>query len=524
MQESLTKPQQETFRILKNRANLASISLLSQAMGSPFEAVRKASLETLIARGGEVEMAAILEKLDLCEDLELALLSPHMSLLLGPIEEGLASSDPVKNQRSLCAIARLAISSEYHHLVRVAESPDDPQQIVAAELLISVASRLGTLARRGINKQESERQDLLGVIASSMRKYHEHRINQVFDAWLCASHWDDQPFKDVFSAGPHDPLAKMVLRQLKISRRREIQELMTGILWSKNASLEAIRLLAESKERAITICLAELTGFLGVTPVLRKNLSCKIPIQALDRVDFSKEILSAAQRNALMQLFLAAEADPDKVLKNANWLLESQSPESEATCSAAIRGLRTLRPEMIVMVLSDCFESPDIEPYAPPPWKADLKRELVRLIHLYPTLPNSVRSSVEFLFSDFLCEELFRHIDDWPEPHLGAYGSLVKIADKAYGPYLERELISQSAAKKIRALRVARYLGVDHSVQALVLPLINDTNEQVRIEAIHTLANSDDRKSAIDAIFPMLRDDDIDVKTAAEMFLSRLQG
>ena len=131
---ALTTPLLDTFRVLGLRSNLASVEVLGHALGSEYDSVRLAALQSLIARGGEVEMATIVERIDHCNDLELPLLFRQVPLLLVPIEAGLASRDSIRHQRSLCAIAKLQIASQFHHLVRVAQSAQDPQQIVAAVL------------------------------------------------------------------------------------------------------------------------------------------------------------------------------------------------------------------------------------------------------------------------------------------------------------------------------------------------------------------------------------------------------
>lgn len=520
---SLTTPQQGTFQILGLRSNLASVEVLSYAMCSPFEPVRTAALQTLVARGGPHEMAAILERIDLCSEAELPTLRSQSQKLLDPIEAGLASRDPMRQQRSLCAIAKLELAPQFHHLVSVAQSPDNPQQIVAAELLIGLAVKFGTLARNNSSKYQAEREMLLSELLRSMELYDDHRINQIFDAWLCASHWEDEPFKAIFKPDRRDTIAKITLRQLKHSHRHEILEVLAGVLWSKKPFFEAIQLMADRKDHTMTLILADLTRRLGVTPVLRKNFSMKTPIHALNRVDFSSDSIPIVDRSNLLLLLAEAEVPPDKLLSSINQMLEVKDPIAEAACATAIRNLQSLKPEIIVMVLSDCFDSPDIETYTPPPWKAELRVALERLIELFPSQPSSVKSSIEFVLSDFQCEELFKHVDDWPEPHLIAYGKLVRLADRGFLSYLEREIQSHSSAKRLRALQIARYLGVDEAVQEIVCQSLSDASEHVRTEAVYTLANSLDIRKAIECISPMLRDDDVDVKVAAEMVLSRLE-
>ena len=146
-----------------------------------------------------------------------------------------------------------------------------------------------------------------------------------------------------------------------------------------------------------------------------------------------------------MKLLSVSTASPDRVLRAINDMLEFRDEDTDLPCSAAIRNLRSLKPEIVVMVLSDCFEAPHMETYEPPPWKTSLRIEIERLIELYPNQSQAVRSSIEYIFSDFRCEELLKHLEDWPESHLNAYAKIVRIAEVGYVEFIERDAKSQSA-------------------------------------------------------------------------------
>ena len=210
---------QETFRVLSLRSNLASVEVLRWALMSQFEQVRLNALNTLIQRGGVADMAAAVERIDDCSEAELNLLSTYVPLLMIPIEAGLGGRDPLQRQRSLVAIAKLQIAPLFHHLVEAAEAAEDPQQMVAAELLIILATKLGGIARFGNDRTNKViREQLLVDLWQSMSRYNDHRITDIVDAWLCASHWDDKSFREAFTPACGDAIHKVVLRQLKHSR------------------------------------------------------------------------------------------------------------------------------------------------------------------------------------------------------------------------------------------------------------------------------------------------------------------
>ena len=307
---------QETFRVLGRKSNLACVEVLGQALCSPILQIRLNALQTLLQRGGEADIATILEKIDECREAELPLLQTQVPLLLAPIEAGLADRDPLKRQRALCAIAKLRIATHFHHLVRAAQSPDDPQQIVASELTIGLATTFGVEARYRISRNnEANRAQLLSDLWQSMLVYNDHRILQIVDAWLCASHWDDAAFKSLFRPTQGEPIYRVAMKQLKQSNRTQIVELLAGVLWSRGAGPEAVKVLSERNDAAMAMRLAQLMSQFGATPFVSKNLGMNIPIPCLEKFNFADEAFSIEHRCALIQLLSVVDTSPDKAIR-----------------------------------------------------------------------------------------------------------------------------------------------------------------------------------------------------------------
>ena len=133
-----------------------------------------------------------------------------------------------------------------------------------------------------------------------------------------------------------------------------------------------------------------------------------------------------------------------------------------------------------------------------------------------------VQKSIEFIFADFRCEELIKHLDDWPESHLNAYAKIVRIAEVGFVEFIERDAQSPSAVKRSRAIHAVRFLGMDNGLADITLEAIEDKSEKVRIEAIYAIASGRNRNDAIEVLRPLVRDEDQSVKTAAGFALSGL--
>jgi hypothetical protein len=521
---ALTQPQKDTFQVLGLRSNSASVDVLGQAVCSPYDRIRVAALQTLVARGGEREMAMIVEKIDHCSDQEIPMLQSQVPLLLAPIEACLADQDPGRMQRAIIAIAKLRISSQFHHVVRIASSPEEPQQMVAIELLLELACHHGSKARsHRVGSTNEAREALLSDLWRSMERFHEHRVTQILDAWLCASHWEDDALKELFRPDRRDSLSKTVIRQLKHSHRSEVLELTAGILWSKGPLHLALQLVGERKEESFTETVSTLMDRFGVTPLLSQNLRQNIPMRFREDYDMKSESHSIEQRCAMLKLFTASVMTPDRMLAHILDLLETGDARAQKECAAALRSLSSLKPELVLMVLSDHFETPDIDAYVPPPWKADLKIQLDRMLKIYETQSVIIRSAIEYAFSDFRCEELLNHFDDWPDAHLYAYGKMVRIADRSYSDFIEQESKSQSSIKRARAIKAIRFLGSDGRLGQVAMEGLQDESDAVRIEAIYTIAPSLSRVDANAFLDPMLEDQDANVRVAANFAISQIK-
>jgi HEAT repeat protein len=522
---TLTSPLKSTFQVLGLRSNLASIAVLRSAISSSDSDVRLAALQTLVARGTEQDAATIVEQIDHCRESDIPFLSGNLSLLIPSIEAGLASRDSVFRQRSLVAIAKLKSSTQFHQLIQVAQSPEDPQQLVALQLLTTLASEVGNATRKSRSKSlEPIRLALLDGLWVSLESFSDHRVTQIADAWLCASHWEDENFHSIFESNHHDTRLKTLLRQFKHSHRSEVLALSAGVLWCKGIPGQAVQMLMDRKDMQLGAQLAALVAKSGVNAVVQKNLKQASAFLFLNQYDFSSSGVSIAERAALLQLFVACESSPDLLLKNTLDLLESgQNPKVEQVCANAIRGLRSVRPEILVMVLSDCFEAPDVQAYTPPPWKSLLQDQLHRLIRLAPGAPSSIRSAIETALSDFKYEELLKHFDDWPEPHLAAYGKLTSLADSSHIENAKRDLKSQSYLKRSQTVKAIRFLGCQNELFDLAAEALHDKADAVRIEAIYTIAAGKRRDECIELLRPFLSDINSSVKVAVNFAISQLE-
>jgi HEAT repeat protein len=134
-----------------------------------------------------------------------------------------------------------------------------------------------------------------------------------------------------------------------------------------------------------------------------------------------------------------------------------------------------------------------------------------------------IRSAIEYAFSDFQCEELLNHFDDWPDAHLYAYGKMVRIADRNHIEFIENQSKSQFDHKRARAIKAIRFLGSDGRLGQVAMEALKDISDAVRIEAIYTIAPGLSRGDANAFLDPMLEDQDANVRVAANFAISQIK-
>jgi hypothetical protein len=523
MNSTRTQPLNATFWVLTQPQNLASIEVLEFALRCEIPAIRIGGVQALLARNGSREMETIVRCIDLCDAEEISLLKSHSALFLTPVEAALASREPETRQRGLVAIAKLQLHELFHFLVASAESADDPQQVVSAQLLDDLATEFGTIARKHSSYRAfPARERLLNDLLISVGRYSKHRNNAIVDAFLLCCHWDDDCYRELFSPMAADGFP-VALKRLKQLNHDGANELMCGSFWANNPNHASLEILMDCDPPKTLRMMSTLEKRFTATPSLKRNFA-NVPLPLIKNLDLAAMQLDSIDVKSLLRLLVATGVNEDVLIHNVNFAAKSNDHDTNIECINAIRALRKLKSEIVVMVLSDCFDRPDIEPYEPPPWKASYRSALEKLLDSYYDLPSSLRIAVNSALSEFKTEDLFRHAEGWPESHVKAYGRIARLVDKDCLDFLTVEIHSQSHSKRANAIRMLRYLGNDEQLMEFAIIALNDPNESVRVEAVQAVAYGHDRDSAIELLSPLISDEESNVSDVAAHSIRQLES
>lgn len=518
-------PLQTTFRVLANPRNVAAIPVLALGMQSSDPFIRVKSIQTLLARGRLEDANAIVEGIDHCHPDDLPFLRSHPGLFISPIETCLACREPHIRQQGLVAIAKIRVASHFHRLIEVVESFDDPQQMVASQLLMNLANELGQESRKSATPRAvNGRLELIDALEVSLANFSRHKVRDIIDAWLQASHWGDESFQRLFSDMPPEE-SSIIMKRIMTSHSPEIDELLLGCYWSQAPIVDAISMAIERASGEVPRELIRLEKRFGIQAPFFKNLA-KTPIEPLRTVDITKLTSDSDDYESLFRLMAVGGATPDTILWNVIRVLDRTSdlsPQLAKNMVAAIRSIRFANAILITMVMSDCFDLPDIDHYQPPPWKASLRSALDNLLSRYYALPPAISNGLDVMLQEFRCDNLFEFLETWPEAHVRAYARIAKLVDKRCVETIDREANCGSPTRRARAIRLIRYLGRDEQFNEIAIQALRDTSDDVRIQAIQAIAFGMEKTEAIELISPMLQDEIYNVQATASQSLMDLR-
>jgi hypothetical protein len=515
----------KTFSLLRELKYQAGSQVLAHGLSSKFPLIRSASLQSLLDRGTENDYAVILRSIDFSSTEELSKIKPHTGRMAEAIDNGLASSDPETRQRALWTIAKMEVSTHFRFLVDAICDPNDPQQLVAIELITLLVKALRPKSHSRDTEVESIRLSLLTELTRGLESYPQHRIQAMFEWWCALAHQDDEILATVIREAESDESYQRLIHHLERSKTKECVELLARSLWGRSGSSRLIALAAKRHDTVFVETLASMCRSLGFTKELTRNLtSSNNQFQFLDDETFYDERISVAAKISLVGLMSLRSTPIDVVLPRMVWLMQRIDLEQESEVAELLKQQRPMNSDIAVIALSDALDSPDIESSVPPPWKQSMRNALESLLEIYSNAGDCLRRGIELFFRDFKCEKLLEKIHDWPVAHLAAYARLSRISDVGFLATLMSELDSQSPQRRQRGVRAVHLYGMDPGVEVLVINKLDDPVDEVRIEAIHAMADASDREQAISLLSPLEIDSNPEINQAAERSLMKLRG
>lgn len=514
-----------TLAVLKQTKYQASVDVLTQGLKTKNPAIRIACLQALLDRGTERDFAAILAQIDHSSQEELATIRPHVRRLTDAIDAGVVARDPEVRQRSLWAIARFELETHFRHLVAAVCNPDDPQQLVAMELVSHLARSMGSRARKGDRSLDVQRYALQVELISGIESYSQHRVGSLLDWWAAVAHWDDDHVLQIVRDTETSESLQRIAQHLERSKNKETLELVAGFLWSRISAPSLLNAAGKRTDSPFLEMLAKLYRSMGETRELKKNLvQPGIDWVFLEEATFHDERVSNEARMVLVEFMTMMSLPAEDILPRIAWLVQHIDASQEEALAEVLEHQRPLNADLAIIALSDALDAPDIESSEPPPWKQSMRNALDIMLSLYSTRSARIQEAISVYFREFKCETLLEKLLDWPAGHLSAYARLTRIANPDFVDELLNELNAQAPQRRQRGVQAARLFGMDEVLEALIINRLEDTSDDVRVEAIIAMADSCDPQNAIDLIRPLAAESNPTIQQAAYSTLQCLGG
>jgi hypothetical protein len=498
------KALEKTFSILNDPKYQASTQVLARGLRSSNSIIRAASLQSLLARGTSSDYDIILQSIDRSTPAEINMIRPHTARMTEVIDQGLASSDRAIRQRALWTIAKMELESRFCFLVDAVCNPEDPQQMIAIEVISNLVKSLRLGNPMDDTLRDSARLALLAELARGIESYPQHRVQSIFDWWASLAGQDDEVVVNTVREAVNGESLQGLLRYLENFKSEDCLDLVARFLWNLNGDDCLLKLAAKRNDPPFVEALGKLCRRLEPTKELARNLKrSDIEYVFLSEEIFLDDRISLVTKTSLVNLMTIQRAAIEDILPRIAWLVLRIDATLENEVALLLERQKPMNTDIAVLVLSDALDAPDVESSVPSPWKQSMRDALQGLIDGYARVGKRLQGAISHFFREFKCEKLLEKLLDWPASHLSAYASLSRLGDSQFLDKLMNEMDSISPVRRQRGVRAAHLFGMDHLVEELIINKLSDPVDEVRIEAICALADSTDCEQAISLLGPL---------------------
>ncbi len=505
-------PTNATFSCLESSLNLASISTLKQALELEAGPIRGAALKALSRRKEpEAQQAIVLAWPNLTKD-EIEGLRKSSPRLAAAASKLLASGDTSEQSLALSVIAGLGLTEAVDSVLDVVLDKQAPLQMAASNCLLEMCRYWGNKARTS-RDTPAVRGVLVEKLHYQLVLFHEHRCGDLIEAWLHLVHWDDTEHRRILSDPLHEAHRPIMVR-LVSSKSPSVIQLLAGYLTRARTSPKwVIDLLTERAEPELAVQIARQLSDNTMAAAMN-SLRRLPPLPCLRKVESSMGILPAEIQRHIWLMISVSSDDLSQVLRGANLLATSDSPESYEVAAAMVRGCRRPPLEEMVSELQKASLSPG-NPNLTGKWIADIAQWI-------DCGTTELEYAARHFFSEFTLQGLLDALRNWPRPMCKAMAATVKLLEDDIGPFLARELQSPAPKRRLAALQAVTLLDASSETNEHLLPLLDDPHLDVRVQVIDILSKA--KHPIIETrLEQLLNDPSTDVQIAAEKAARRLK-
>jgi hypothetical protein len=487
-----------TAQLLAKSPNRAVLSILLAGLKSSRADIRAATIRASIRRHERPTHAQLIENLSfLSESDRMVLGDAHRSMPhhAAPALKAAILEGDANQCKNACRI--IAISGDVDLmpvLVKAAEDKKHQYRTHVAATLLELATCIereltqwAAGDRTAPHDPSFKRHHVLVSLEQSMSRFHQHRCQEILDAFLLLAPVDNNTLNKILRDTNHACHAPVVA-ELTSTQDFAIMERLVEMLRDTDIPPAALKIIARrTDERFVEILLNGLKRPLPIR--ILHNMKRLSHVGWLEENRGSLLDLDGRAQAVAVDLAMASGIKRNSVFGLLAFLLQNGFTEARrASCQALAKFDSPKSDELVLAMLDD----PDAGVQAAAVRQLRARRvpnALQRLVALLdassPEIRDAARSSLaEFNFTRY--RTMFDLLD---EQSARTTGVLVHKVDHSVQQKLCEELGSPSVSTKIRGIEMAVAMEATNDVSQQLIDLVNHENLAVRKEAITALAH-----------------------------------
>ena len=480
-----------TFQLLGTTSNEAAMRVLVPALDSPSAVIREGALSAILTRRNPAGHGEVLRRLHALDDQSRALVGKHRERLAQALRNAVLGSD-----HRLCTNA-CAAAVWFHEydllpaLLTVLEDPSSPHGVLAGKTLTRLVTQLyrelckpaGEDGRRDV---ELSRRQALAALEASVKKFYSHRRDEVLEPYLLLVNRDSAVLKQVLD-DPHHAAFLPLVEVLSTSRASGVIGLLLAFLDDPRAPSSVLAVISKRGDLKFLQLLLRKIGH-QPSRVVGQNLKRIESVAWLKDAPSALPQLDDMGQHAAVRLALACAIPRSEAFAVVKCLLLGGKAGGRRAAVDALNEFNGAKANALVLQALD-----DEDPHVQAKAIAQLRRRgilgaLPRLLEKVDSPHSIVRRAARSSLDELSFERFLAAFDMLDEEVRRSTGALVKKVDPQTVPRLKVELAARARGRRLRALAIARLIGVVGPLESTILPLLGDDDHLVRAEAAAALA------------------------------------
>jgi len=482
-----------TFQILAQTPNEAAVRVLVPLLDSTDSRIRAEAVRTLLLRRSNAGRMEILRRLDNLDEACREVVRARPGRLGGAIRDALLGDDQQLCQQAAKAAVWFREYDLVPALLNLVEGGEPAQVQLACSTILDLCEALGeALAGQG---DPADRRDprlicnhILPTLEDSVRHFTRHNRKEVVEAFLLLAQQNNITLKSILQ-DHHSKTRRALVDVLTHSQRRGVMRLLWGYLEDPHALPVVLSVIANRKDLPF---LRLIFHKLGREPseVARQNLR---RIKSLSWISEGMRLLDELDETSqygAVRMVMRAGIPRAQAFAAVAYLLQFGRPAARREAARTLAAFHGKEANALALKALEDVD-PQVQANVIPHLRQrDIPGILTRLVACLDSRHAVVRQAARTALSEFRFDRYLSAFDTMDDEVRRTTGLLVRKVDPHAVRLLEEEMHNAIRARRARALKIARAMGVVELVEESIIRLLHDEDHLVRVEAAYSLGHS----------------------------------